>query len=126
MPRPSHVFDGDTRGARGVAPNVRPPKYAPMSQATVPTRTHATMPPPCGRSRRSTACAMAMPIHATPSTQNASPGPVARGVASVTANSTGKNATNASITVSMSPSCAATTRPMTPRNPASFGGPVCS
>ena len=52
-----------------------------MSPANVPTRTSATMPPPCGRSRRSTAWASgeADPRHAR-ARRPRPPGPVARGV----------------------------------------------
>ena len=60
---PSTVLPGDSRGASGRRPNVRPPKYAPVSPMNVPTSTSITIPSPCGRSRSSTACANASPIH---------------------------------------------------------------
>ena len=69
----------------------------------VPTRMSTMIPPPCGRSRSSTPWASATPIHTTPKTVIAIPSVPAFRCASVTANSTGKNASSVSRTWKPSP-----------------------
>ena len=76
------------------------------------------MPPPCGRSRSSTPWASATPIQTTPKTVIAIPSVPAFCWASVTTNSTGKNASSASRTWKPSPKYAARISAMTPMKPA--------
>ncbi len=102
---PSTVLLGDSRGASGRRPYIRPPKYAPVSPMNVPTRTSTMIPPPWGSSRSSTAWASASPIHQTPNRVTAMPsvGASWRGWSSVSPNRTGTSATSASSTWNWSP-----------------------